>query len=98
MEAYPIQKVDTSLYVKGFAGRLVYLALYCILGAFLLFVILYILIGVFPALLICSPAFFGMLYRLGKIQKKYGPKGWEKRKHAKKLPDFVLVKRRICQS
>ena len=98
MESYPIQKVDTSLYVKGFSGKLVYLALYCILASFLLFVLLYILVGVFPSLLICCPVFFGTLFRISKIQKKYGPKGWDKKKYAGKLPDFVLVKRRICQS
>lgn len=98
MESYPIQKVDTSLYVKGFSGKLVYLALYCILASFLLFVVLYILIGTFSALLICCLVFFGSLYRISKIQKKYGPKGWEKKKNARKLPDFILVKRRICQS
>jgi uncharacterized membrane protein len=98
MESHPILKVDTSLYVKRFSGRLVYLALYCILASFLVFVLLYILIGTFSALLICCPLFFGSLYRISKIQKKYVPKGWEKKKHARKLPDFILVKRRICQS
>ncbi|MBI9058345.1 MAG: DUF4133 domain-containing protein [Labilibaculum sp.] len=98
MDGYQIQKVDTSLYVKGFSGELVYLALYSIIGTFILFVLLYILSGVFPAVAICVPSFFAILYRLSRIQKKYGHKGWSKKKHAKKLPQFISVKRRICQS
>lgn len=97
MGSYPIQKIDTSLYVKGFSGSLVYLALYAVIGTFIVFVILYILAGVFPALLICCPCFFGLLYRLNRIQKRYGHQGWSKKRHARKLPHFILVKKRICQ-
>lgn len=97
MESYQVQKIDTSLYVKGFSGSLVYLALYAVIGSFILFVILYILVGVFTALLICCPCFFTMLYRLNRIQKRYGHQGWSKKRHARKLPHFILVKRRICQ-
>ncbi|WP_372755247.1 DUF4133 domain-containing protein [Labilibaculum sp.] len=98
MNAYRIQKIDTSLYVKGFSGELVYLALYSIVGTFILFVLLYILTGVFPAVAICFPSFFAVLYRLNRIQKKYGHKGWNKKRYAKKLPQFISVKRRICQT
>jgi len=98
MEDFFIQKIDTSLYVKGFSGKMVYLVLYSIIGTFILFVLLYILAGVFYALLICFPCFFTLLYRLNSIQKKYGHKGWSKKGHAGKLPQFISVKRRICQS
>lgn len=98
MKDYLIQKIDTSLYVKGFSGKLVYLALYSMIGTFILFVLLYILAGVFYALVICSPCFFALLYRLKAIQKKYGHKGWDKKRHARKLAQFITVKRRICQS
>jgi len=97
MKDFVIQKIDTSLYVKGFSGGLVYLALYNVIGSFFVFVLLYILLGVFTALLICCPCFFGLLYRLNRIQKKYGHQGWSKKRHARKLPQFILVKRRICQ-
>lgn len=79
MDAFTIQKIDTSLYVKGFSGSLVYLALYAVIGTFIVFVILYILAGVFPALLICCPCFFTLLYRLNRIQKRYGHQGWSKK-------------------
>lgn len=98
MKDYLIQKIDTSLYVKGFSGKLVYLALYSIIGTFILFVLLYILTGVFYALVICLPCFFTLLYRFNDIQKKYGHKGWDKKRHAQKLPQFITVKKRICQS
>ncbi|PKQ62162.1 hypothetical protein BZG01_17745 [Labilibaculum manganireducens] len=98
MESYHIQKTDTSLYVKGFSGNLVYLALYSIIGTFILFVLLYILAGVFTALVVCTPCFFTLLYRLSRIQKKYGHNGWSKKRHAGKLPQFITVKTRICQS
>lgn len=42
MKTYAIQKIDTNLYIKGFSGQLVYLALYGILITLILFVILYI--------------------------------------------------------
>ncbi len=98
MKTYKIQKIDTSLYVKGFSGELVYLALYSIIGTFVLFVLLYIFSGAFSAVAICFPSFFAMLYGLNRIQKKYGHKGWSKKRHAKKLPQFISVKKRICQS
>lgn len=97
MKDFVIQKIDTSLYVKGFSGQLVYLALYSVIGSFLFFVLLYILAGVFSALLVCTPCFFGLLYQLNRIQKKYGHQGWLRKRHARKLPHFILVKRRICQ-
>ncbi|TDO05375.1 DUF4133 domain-containing protein [Sunxiuqinia elliptica] len=98
METYKLQKVDTKLYIKGLSGPLVFQALYGILSAFLLFVILYISIGAFIATLICVPSFFAWLYRVSQIQKKYGPAGWNKRKTAKKLPQFIQIKRRIHQN
>ena len=98
METYRLQKVDTKLYIKGLSGPLVFRALYGILAAFLLFVVLYISIGAFVATLTCVPCFFTWLYRLGRIQKKYGPAGWEKKQTAKKLPLFILLKKRICQT
>lgn len=98
MENYHIQKTDTSLYVNGFSGRLVYLALYSITGTFFLFVLLYILAGVFPAVVLCCPTFFALLYRIRRIQKKYGHRGWSKKIQAKKLPQFITIKKRIYQS
>ncbi|HZL09812.1 MAG TPA: DUF4133 domain-containing protein [Prolixibacteraceae bacterium] len=97
MEAWPVKKVDTRLYIKGLSGPLVFRALYGIIAAFLLFSALYILIGVFPAVLIGVPGFFAYLYRLNTIQKKYGPEGWGKKQIAGKLPQFIRCKRRIHQ-
>ncbi|WP_172594298.1 DUF4133 domain-containing protein [Mariniphaga sediminis] len=96
MKTYTIQKIDTNLYVKGFSGQMVYKALYGILGALLLFVWLYILTGVFPAVLICIPAFFAWLFRLHRIQQKYGPDGWSKKRTSRQLPQFITIKQRIC--
>ena len=98
MQAYPIKKVDTRLYIKGLSGPLVFRALYGIIASFLIFSALYILAGVFPAVLIGVPAFFGYLYRLNTIQKKYGPEGWGKKQTARKLPQFISCKRRIHQT
>ena len=98
MKSYRLQKVDTNLYIKGLSGALVFKALYGILAAFLLFVCLYILIGTFTAILVCVPSFFVWLYRVSQIQKKYGPAGWDKKQTAKKLPEFILIKRRIHQN
>jgi hypothetical protein len=98
METYPIKKVDTRLYIKGLSGPLVFHALYGIIAAFLLFSVFYILIGVFPAVLIGVPCCFGYLYRLNTIQRKYGPDGWDKKQTARKLPQFISCKRRIHQN
>ncbi len=98
MESYRLQKVDTKLYIKGLSGSLVFKALYGILAALLLFVGIYILIGTFTAVLVCVPSFFAWLYRVSQIQKKYGPAGWNKKQTAKKLPQFILIKRRIHQN
>uniref|UniRef100_UPI001357C10B DUF4133 domain-containing protein n=1 Tax=Sunxiuqinia indica TaxID=2692584 RepID=UPI001357C10B len=76
----------------------VFKALYGIIAAFLLFVVLYILVGTFAAVMICIPAFFAFLYQLTQIQKKLGPIGWEKKQTAKKLPQFILIKKRIHQT
>jgi len=97
METYRILKVDTRLYIKGLSGPLVFRALYGIIAAFLLFTILYIFAGVFPSLLFCVPACFIWLYRINTIQKKLGPEGWSKKQTARFLPQFVIIKRRICQ-
>ena len=98
MLSYPIKKVDTRLYIKGLSGPLVFQALYGIIATFFLFSGLYILAGVFPAVLIGVPCFFGYLYRLNTIQKKYGPEGWGKKQTARKLPQFISCKRRIHQN
>ena len=98
MKSYRLQKVDTKLYIKGLSGPLVFQALYGILAAFLLFVGLYIFIGTFVAVIICVPSFFAWLYRGSQIQKKYGPAGWNKKQTAKKLPEFIQIKRRIHQN
>lgn len=98
METYRLQKVDTNLYIKGLSGPLVFRALYGILAAFLLFVLLYILIGTFVAVSICIPSFFAWLYRVNQIQKKFGPSGWDKKQTAKKLPKFIRIKKRIHQN
>lgn len=95
---YPIKKIDTRLYIKGLSGPLVFRALYGIIGAFFGFSGLYILLGVFPAILLVIPAFFAYLYRLNKIQKQYGPEGWGKRQTARKLPQFISCKRRAYHS
>ncbi len=97
MRTFTIQKIDTNLYIKGFSGQIVYKALYGIIGTLLLFVLLYITAGAFTAVLVCIPAFFGWLFRLNRIQQKYGPKGWNKKKTARQLPQFITIKRRICQ-
>ena len=97
MQGYPVKKVDTRLYIKGLSGPLVFRALYGIIATFLLFSALYILAGVFLAVLIGVPSFFGYLYRLNTIQKKYGPEGWGKKQTARKLPQFISCKRRIHQ-
>ena len=98
MEAYPIQKIDTNLYIKGFSGQLVYLALYGIIAALISFVLLYILAGAFPAVVICTPSFFVYLYRINRIQKKYGHTGWGKKRVAKQIPRFITIKQRICKN
>jgi hypothetical protein len=97
MKPYPIQKLDTNLYVKGFSGQLVYSALYGIIAVLLLFVLLYILTGTFVAVIICVPSFFTWLYRLNKIQKKYGHAGWDKKKISKQLPEFITIKKRFLR-
>jgi len=93
---YTIQKIDTDLYVKGFSGKLVYLAMYVIIGVFLGFVILYILAGALIAVLLCCPCLLGCLYRLQRIQKLYGANGWEKKRVARQLPGFIFTKRRLA--
>ena len=98
MESYPVKKVDTRLYIKGLSGPLVFRALYGIIAAFFGFSGLYIVVGVFPAVLLVVPAFFAYLYRLNIIQKKYGPEGWGKKQTARKLPRFISCKRRIHQN
>lgn len=98
MKTFRLQKVDTNLYIKGLSGPLVFRALYGILAAFLLFVILYISIGAFIAVLVCVPSFFVWLYKINQIQKKLGPVGWGKKRTAKKLPQFIGFKKRIHQS
>ena len=98
METFRLQKVDTNLYIKGLSGPLVFKALYGILAAFLLFVGSYILIGTFAAVIICVPSFFAWLYRVSQIQKKLGPIVWDKKQTAKKLPKFILIKKRIHQN
>ena len=97
METYRIIKVDTRLYIKGLSGPLVFRALYGILTSFLLFTILYIFAGVFPSVLVCVPVCFFWLYRISTIQKKLGPDGWSKKGTACRLPQFICIKRRICQ-
>ncbi|MCG6190848.1 DUF4133 domain-containing protein [Maribellus maritimus] len=97
MKNYTIQKIDTNLYIKGFSGRLVYSALYGIIGALLLFVLLYILAGTFIAVLVCVPLFFAWLYRLNRIQKKYGHAGWGKKKISRQLPEFITIKKRFLR-
>jgi len=97
MKSYHIQKVDTNLYIKGFSGPLVFSALYGVISALVLFVVLYIAVGTFTAVALCVPAFFAYLYRLNRIQKKLGHVGWGKKKVAKQLPQFITIKQRIFQ-
>ena len=97
LKTYTIQKIDTNLYIKGFSGQLVYSALYGILAALLLFVLLYILAGAFISVVICVPLFFAYLYRLNQIQKKYGHSGWAKKRIAKQLPEFITIKKRFLR-
>lgn len=97
MKTFTIQKVDTNLYIKGFSGQLVYSALYGIIAALLLFVLLYIAMGTFVSVIICVPLFFAYLYRLNKIQKKYGPAGWGKKRIARQLPEFITIKKRFLR-
>ena len=98
MKNYPIQKVDTNLYIKGFSGQLVFLALYGVIAALVLFVPLYIIVGTFISVAICVPSFFVYIYRLNRIQKKLGHVGWNKKRIAKQLPHFITIKQRICQT
>ena len=97
MKSYQIQKIDTNLYIKGFSGPLVFSALYGVISALVLFVVLYIAVGTFIAVAACVPTFFVYLYRLNRIQKKLGHVGWDKKKVAKQLPQFVTIKQRIFQ-
>ena len=97
MKSWHLQKVDVNLYIKGLSGPLVFLALYGIIAAFLLFVGMYILLGVFPAVLCVVPSFFAWLYRLNRIQKNPGSNGWSKKQTAGKLPEFILMKKRFYQ-
>ena len=97
MNTYIVQKIDTNLYIKGFSGQMVFRALYGIIGTLILFVFLYILAGVFTSVLICIPAFFAWLFRLHRIQQKYGPDGWSKKKTSRQLPQFITIKQRIGQ-
>jgi hypothetical protein len=97
MKSYTIQRTDTNLYIKGFSGQLVYLALYGIIVCLLLFVLLYIVVGTFISVGTCVPAFFFWLYRLNGIQKKYGHSGWHKKRIARQLPEFITIKQRISR-
>jgi hypothetical protein len=97
MKTYTIQKIDTNLYVKGFSGPLVFSALYGIIAALLLFVLLYISAGTFISVIVCVPASFTYLYRLNQIQKKYGHTRWGKKRIAKQLPQFITIKKRIAK-
>ena len=97
MKTFTIQKVDTNLYIKGFSGQLVYSALYGIIAALLLFVLLYITMGTFVSVIICVPLFFAYLYRLNKIQKNYGHAGWGKKRIARQLPEFITIKKRFLR-
>ncbi|SHE35528.1 protein of unknown function [Mariniphaga anaerophila] len=97
MKPYILRKIDTNLYIKGFTGAMVYQALYGILAALLLFVLLYVLSGAVIAVVVCVPAFFWWLFRLTRLQQKYGPDGWAKKKTVRQLPRFVTIKKRISQ-
>ena len=98
MKSFTIQKIDTNLYIKGFSGPLVFSALYGVIGTLLLFVLLYISAGTFISVTVCVPSFFAYMYRLNQIQLKYGHAGWGKKRIAKQLPQFISIKKRICQS
>lgn len=98
MNTYTIQKIDTNLYIKGFSGALVYAALYGIIAALILFVVLYIATGTFIAVTVCVPVVFAWLYRLTRIQRKYGHRGWHKKRIARQLPEFITIKRRIYKN
>jgi hypothetical protein len=98
MKNYPIQKVDTNLYIKGFSGPLVFWALYGVIAALVLFVPLYIFSGTFISVAICIPSFFVYIYLLNRIQKNLGHVGWGKKRIAKQLPHFITIKQRICQN
>lgn len=99
MKRYSIIKVDTSLYIKGFSGTMVYLALYLILGAFGVFTFTYLLIG--PAISVGITVIlllFGFR-QLSKLQKKYGQRGLVAMKETKRLPQFINVMRPVlCDS
>lgn len=97
MKSYTIRKVDTNLYIKGFSGPLVFMALYSLLGMLFLFMALYIMAGTFVAVAVCIPGFFFRMYQLNRIQKKYGPSGWHRKRVSRKLPEFIMIKKRICQ-
>jgi hypothetical protein len=98
MKSYTIRKTDTNLYIKGFSGPLVFMALYGITTALFLFVVLYLTAGPFTATGLCIPAFFAWLYRLSRIQKKYGHTGWSKKRVSRQLPHFITIRQRINQS
>ena len=88
MESYHIQKTDTSLYVKGFSGKLVYLALYSIIGTFILFVLLYILVGVFTAIVICCPCFFTFPLPAQQDSKEIRTQWMEQKKTCRETPSI----------
>jgi uncharacterized membrane protein len=96
-KVYPISKVDTRIYVKGFSGVLVYKAMYAILAALGIFVGLYLLTSPFIALLIVVPILMLILYRLNKIQQTLGPEGYQKKQTARQLPQFVSIKNQVKQ-
>jgi len=97
MESYRILKVDTRLYIKGLSGPLVFLSLWGIIATFLVFALLYIFAGVSLSVFVCVPSCLIWLYHLNQIQKKLGPEGWSKKQTARSLPQFISIKRRICQ-
>ena len=97
MKIFTIQKIDTNLYIKGFSGQLVFSALYGIIATLLLFTLLYILAGTFVSVIVCVPIFFAWLYRLNRIQKKFGHSGWAKKKISRQLPEFVTIKKRFLR-
>lgn len=95
-EYYHISKVDDRIYIKGFSGVLVYKALYTILAAFGGFTVLYLLTGPLIAVFLIVPALLIALYRLNKLQKKYGPDGYMKKRMSGRLPDFIIVRCKPC--
>ena len=97
MKIFTIQKIDTNLYIKGFSGQLVFSALYGIIATLLLFTLLYILAGTFVSVIVCVPIFFAWLYRLNRIQKKFGLSGWAKKKLSRHLPEFITIKNCILR-